>query len=100
MSTTYVIGQQSTHTATIYDDDGDLVDPSTVTFKVRTPAGVETSYVVGADSQATRVSVGVFRFVAPAYAASGRHVVRVVATSPAVALEQTFDVSRSAFVDP
>lgn len=40
------------------EDDGDDVDPTTVTFKVRSPTGVETSYVYGTDSAVVKLSTG------------------------------------------
>lgn len=40
------------------DLDGDLVDPSTVTFKTFSPCCVQHSYVYGTDSEVIRVSAG------------------------------------------
>jgi hypothetical protein len=96
---TYVIGQQLVHTATFTDDADALVDPATVTFQLRTPAGAETSYTYAA-GQVTKVSTGVFKFTAPAFTTAGQHVVRVKSTTPATARESTVTVSRSAFDTP
>jgi hypothetical protein len=40
------------------NDAGTDVDPSTVTFKLRSPSGVETSLVYGTDSDIGKSSVG------------------------------------------
>ncbi len=40
------------------NDAGTDVDPTTVTFKTRSPCGVETSYVYGTDAEITKSSVG------------------------------------------
>jgi hypothetical protein len=94
------IGQQSTATASFYDDAGTLTDPSTVTFLWRTAAGVETDYVYGTDAEVTKTSTGVYAFVAPTYAASGKHVVRVKSTGLVAASELAIGVQRSSFTAP
>jgi hypothetical protein len=99
-NTTRQIGQQSTATASFYNDSGTLTDPSTVTFLWRTAAGVETSYVYGTATEVTKLSTGVYQFVAPAYAAQGKHVVRVKSTGLIAANELAIGVQRSSFTTP
>lgn len=40
------------------EDDGDDVDPTTVTFKLRSPLGVETTYVWGTDDEVVKEDTG------------------------------------------
>ena len=99
-NTSRQIGQQSVATATFTDDVGSPVDPSTVTFLWRTSAGVETDYVYGTDTEVTKVSTGVYEFVAPVYGVTGPHQVRVKSTGPATATELAIGVQRSRFATP
>lgn len=57
----YTYGQSVDVEATFKDGDGVLTDPSSVVFKVITPDGQTTSYTVGSDPEATKVSTGVYR---------------------------------------
>ena len=54
-----------TMTVTFKNSAGSVTDPTTVTFTVRSPAGVETAYVYGTDSQVTKSSTGVFVLTLP-----------------------------------
>ncbi len=46
---------------TFRDSNGDLADPTTVSLKFESPAGVITTYVFGTDAELTKVSTGVYR---------------------------------------
>ena len=96
------VGQQSTATAKFYTDDTavTLVDPTTITFLFRTAAGVETSYVYGTAPEVTKTSTGIYVFVAPAYAASGAHYIRVKSTGTIAATEMGVSVQGSKFATP
>lgn len=57
----FVIGQEITSTVTFRNrSTGALVDPTTVTWIIRTPAGIETSYVYGVASQVTKTTTGTY----------------------------------------
>jgi hypothetical protein len=45
---------------TVRDDDGDLVDPDTLSLNVRDPEGDITTYVYGTDEEVVRDSLGVY----------------------------------------
>ena len=86
---------------TSYDVGDKAVDPTTVTFMWRTPAGTETSYVYGVASEVARDAVGVYRFTAPIIAARGPHACRVKSTGAAVAAaEIVVTARRSEFTTP
>lgn len=98
-TTTRRIGQQSKWTATFRTDAGQLVNPDTVEFhwKKASEAGIGAVFVFGTDSEVTNPSVGVFRFLSPAYTEATRYAVRVESTGPATANEQTVLVEVSMF---
>lgn len=57
----YQTGDTARITGTFRDEDGNLVNPSTVTFTYRDPAGTETQLVYGDDSaRVVRPSTGTF----------------------------------------
>ena len=56
-STTYDKGDLLRLSASFTDEDGDAVDPSTVTFKVKV-GSTTTSYVYGTDDEVGKDSVG------------------------------------------
>ena len=57
----FVIGQQIASTVQFRNaTSGSLVDPTTVTWIVRTPGGVETSYVYGTDAEVTKTGTGIY----------------------------------------
>lgn len=60
MSSSYQVGDLARLTATFRDVDEALVDPTTVTFTWRTPAGVEASYVYETDDDLVSDSTGVY----------------------------------------
>ncbi len=45
-------------TVTFADDNGDAVDPATVTFSTYSPSGSLTNYVYGTDSEVGKSAVG------------------------------------------
>lgn len=98
-TTTRRIGQQSTWTATFRTDAGQLINPDTVEFhwKLKATPGIGQVFTFGVDSEVTSPSVGVFRFLAPAYTEAATYAVRVVSTGPATANEQTVPVETSMF---
>lgn len=57
----FAIGQQISSTVEFRNvTSGSLVDPTTITWKVRTPAGIETSYVYGVASEVTKTGTGIY----------------------------------------
>lgn len=60
MSQTFDIGDLVRLSAEFRDIAGALVDPSTVTFKVKPPGGDVVAYVYGTDPEVVRDSVGAF----------------------------------------
>lgn len=100
-ATTRMVGQQSVFTATFRDDEGDIVDPATVTFMWRrSGAASEETFEYGTDDEVAKVSSGVYTFTAPPFTAGVGHHVRVKSTSPATAAEATVGVAKSAFSNP
>ena len=53
-------GQTYKFPATFRTAAGVLTDPTTVTFRIRDPAGTETAYVYGVGTDVVRASVGSF----------------------------------------
>lgn len=76
--------------------NGTPTDPSTLTVKVKIPAGTITTYVYGVDAQVVRSSAGVF-YVDVTPATPGTYAVRFHGTGAAApgADEQTFTVDPS-----
>lgn len=100
-TTTRLVGQQSVFTATFRDDDGNIVDPETVTFMWRRSGSAsEESFEYGTDDEVTKVSSGVYEFTAPPFTAGVGHHVRVKSTAPATAAESSVGVAKSAFSNP
>jgi hypothetical protein len=93
------VGQQSLFTATFRNDDGDLVDPSTVTFRWRVESSTptQTDYQYGSSSLVARSSIGVYHFQSPPYAVAVTHHVRVVSTGVNAADEASISVAASVF---
>lgn len=57
----FVVGQQITVTVTFRNrSTGVLVDPTTVTWRVRKPDGDEATYVYGVASQVTKTGTGTY----------------------------------------
>ena len=60
-------------------------NPTTVTYTVRDPTGVETSYVFGVDAEVTNPSVGIFVLSLPACNEPGVWYHEIVGTGAVVA---------------
>jgi hypothetical protein len=71
----------------VFTVNGVPTDPTTITAKVRTPAGVTTPYVYGSDAEVVRVSTGVYRIDISA-AQSGLYHVKWVGVGTAEAVEE------------
>lgn len=80
------------------DEDGDLADPTTVTFETCNPCGDRATYVYGTDDEITQVSTGIYTAdIEPGR--SGRWRYRWLTTEPAFAKEDDFLVQDSPFAD-
>lgn len=80
------------------DDNGEDVNPDTVEFKVRSPAGITTSYVYGTDDELAQTSTGDYHIdYSPSTA--GRWHYRWISTGTAKAsvVEGSFVVQASMF---
>lgn len=60
MANQYHVGTLVRVTGTFTDSGGSAVDPTTVTFKYRTPEGVTTTYVYTTDAELVKSSTGVY----------------------------------------
>jgi len=81
------VGDKIRATATFTDpDDGSPITPTTVSFRVVTPAGVGTTYVYGVDEEVTLISTGVYRVLID-LEESGKYKVRVWSTGTGQAAE-------------
>lgn len=70
--TIYDIGDSPTVTVEFRTAAEVLADPATVTFKLRTPAGVETTYVSGVDvTFVSSTATGYWDFKVPIFPAGG-----------------------------
>lgn len=100
MSDTFQIGQKPTLIASFTDEDGIAADPTSVTFKVKDPAGTETSYT-DADSEVTNPATGSWECELPTLDAAGRWYWRVDGTGAVTAANETFFiVDSSQFATP
>lgn len=84
---TFDIGDRIAATATFTNDSDVATDPTTITFRVRTPAGTTTSYVYGTDAEVTKTSTGIYKFTKTVDAA-GVWAVRAVGTGTVVAADE------------
>lgn len=85
-------------TVSFTDEDGDAVDPATVTFSTATPSGRVTSYVYGTDAEVGKSAVGsYYADIVPDQ--SGRWQFRwlTTGTGTALATEGDFVVQASPF---
>lgn len=90
----YAVDTEVRVTATFTVDDA-VTDPTTVTAVIRTPGGVNTTYVFGVDAELVKDSTGVYH-VDVAADQAGRWVYRFVGTGAAAAAgERTFLVPDS-----
>lgn len=94
------IGDLRYITIAFVDEAGVAADPTTVTFRLRTPDGTETSYVYGTDPEVERTAVGAYRF-ALTPSVSGPHHYRWVGAGAVAEAEEGFiRVRGSAFTTP
>lgn len=96
----YFNGTEIRLTIAFTDDDGDFVDPDTVTFKTCSPSGVISSYVYGTDSEVQKASTGNYTAdISPDQ--GGRWFYRWESTGTAkkLAKEGNFVVQLSPFID-
>ncbi len=70
---TYDLGDLVRVTGTFKNAAGAAIDPGTVAFKLRAPAGTVTSYVYGADSALVRDALGAFHVDVSAVASGTWH---------------------------
>lgn len=79
---------------------GVATDPTTITLKIQTPAGVETSHVYGTDPDVSRSGAGVYAYPLT-FTESGIYTIRWVGTGAVVkADEETIPVRPSRFENP
>ncbi len=82
-----------------FEDENDVdVDPSTVTFTLRSPCGVETSYVYLTDDEVTKTSTGdYFAEVIPTEGGRWRYAWSSTGSNKTVRFEDSFVVQASEF---
>lgn len=85
----YLRGRVVRVTGTVVNENGTPVNPTTMTFKVKNPAGTTTTYVYGTDSQVVRPSTGSF-YVDVTASTEGRYQYRWESTTPNGADEGEF----------
>jgi len=97
----YDIGDRPTITATFTNAADALTDPSTVQFKWKTPAGIETT-ITSPDATIANPSVGIWTYTpAAALSESGRYIARAKGTAGLItAGELSFTVQTTQFVTP
>lgn len=93
-------GTSLRRTVTFYDENGDLVDPDTVTFKLTPPCGPITSYVYDTDDEVQRSGVGAYYadFI-PNIAGRWHWRWETTGTGTTIAKEGNFVVQYSRFVE-
>lgn len=92
----YDVGDVVRVAAAFLNDASAAVDPTTITFILSDPLGVQTSFVYGTDSEVTKQSTGNYRFAYPV-TDPGVHVVRCVGTGAAIAAEKISFAVREMF---
>lgn len=93
----YDIGDVVRLTGTFTTSAGAAVDPTTVTFKLKTPAGLTTTYVYGTDAAIVKTGTGVY-YVDWLTTMQGVHHVRWAGTVANIAAgEDSFTVRESQF---
>jgi hypothetical protein len=91
----YDIGDRRKLSCEIRNEDGDLTDPTTLTFTMREPDDAVTQFVYGTDTEVVRDGQGVFRVYWDCELA-GFHNWRFEADGTVVvAAEAVFNVRRS-----
>lgn len=100
MSDVYDIGDQIRVGYTFKNSSGTAADPTTVTLKLRTPAGTETSHVYLTDLNVIKDSTGAYHYDLT-LAESGTYSWRWIGTGNVVlADEGQIAVRRSRFANP
>lgn len=61
MAGTYDLGNVVRSIATFGDAAGGALDPTTVTFRMRSPTGTLTTYVYGINAELVRMATGLYR---------------------------------------
>lgn len=87
MTETFDIGDMQSLKIAFTDEAGNAADPTGVTFKMREPDGVETTYIYGADAELVKESVGNYQ-VGWTFNKSGRHIFRFAGAGAVAAAEQ------------
>lgn len=96
----YIVGQSARITALFTDFNGAPADPSTISVKIKDPAGTETVHVYGSDVNVVKDAVGTYHYVLPLTLA-GAYYARWVGSGTVVAAsEELLRVLPSAFVTP
>lgn len=82
------------------DEDGEPVDPDTVTLKLKSPRHVITTYVFGTDAELERESTGVYTInVVPNRAGRWSFRWETTGSGTSIVQEDSFIVMASPFVD-
>lgn len=85
-------------TVSFTDENGDVVDPATVTFSTYTPSGTATSYVYGTDAEVGKSSTGnYYADIVPGESGRWRFRWVTTGTGTALATEGNFAVQASPF---
>lgn len=83
----YDVGDSRRIIATFTDIDGNLADPTTITFEIKQPDETTTQYVYVTDPEVVRDSLGVFHVDWP-LAQKGLHIFRYEGTGAVEAAGQ------------
>jgi len=57
----YDVGDRVRFSATFKDINGTAMDPTTITFKIKSPSGTTTTYVYGQNGELVRTGTGTYR---------------------------------------
>lgn len=95
--TAYDVGDQVKLTATFTNASAVAADPTAVTVKTKTPAGVTTTYTYGVDNEVVKSATGIY-YILLTLATAGLWYVRFAGTGAIVAAAETsIDVMESNF---
>jgi len=83
------------------DDDGNPVDPATITYRLMSPSRVKSSYVYGVNDEVTNPQIGRYKFAVPSelLIEGGRWFFRLETTGTIYAREGNFIVQATPFND-
>lgn len=76
---TYDIGDLVRIQSTFKNVDGTVVDPTTITFKLKTPDGTVTTYVYGSNAEVVKEGTGIYH-VDWSCTQAGQHIYLYVGT--------------------